>query len=289
MSILKYSALIKTLESQSLTKAATAMGYTQPGISHMISSLEEEMGFPLIIRSKKGVYPTENANALLHYMYQIITAEEAIQQTVNQIRGIESGSIRIASFNSTSTKWLPAIISEFNTLHPNITITIIEQTLGDICQSLQEGAVDIAFTSTPIDTTCDFFPLYNDPIVVVLSDRHPLAEKQLIDPADLAHCDFIVPESGADESIYDVLNAEKIKPTLKYVVRGDSATLSMIKANLGITLLPQLVINPVEGLTIRPLSKPYSRELGIAVPSIDQCSPAVRAFFEVAKKYIEFY
>ena len=45
--------------------------YTQPGISHMISSLEKEMGFPLLIRGKDGVFPTENAKPLIYYMQQI--------------------------------------------------------------------------------------------------------------------------------------------------------------------------------------------------------------------------
>lgn len=46
MSNIKYLAYLKTVEFQSLTKAANFLGYTQPGISHMITSLEQELGFP---------------------------------------------------------------------------------------------------------------------------------------------------------------------------------------------------------------------------------------------------
>ena len=80
MSILKYSAFLKAVEYGSLTKAAEALVYTQPGISHMISSLEKEMGFPLLIRGKDGVFPTENAKPLIYYMQQIVSADETLKE-----------------------------------------------------------------------------------------------------------------------------------------------------------------------------------------------------------------
>ena len=57
MSILKYSAFLKAVEYGSLTKALEALVYTQPGISHMISSLEKRWGFPLLIRGKGWRFP----------------------------------------------------------------------------------------------------------------------------------------------------------------------------------------------------------------------------------------
>ena len=64
MSNIKYLAYLKTVEFHSLTKAANLLGYTQPGISHMITSLEQELGFPLLIRAKDGVYPTDEGQQL---------------------------------------------------------------------------------------------------------------------------------------------------------------------------------------------------------------------------------
>ena len=55
MSINKYEAFIKTVELGSLTRAGEALGYTQSGVSHMISTLEDELGFPLLRRSRAGV------------------------------------------------------------------------------------------------------------------------------------------------------------------------------------------------------------------------------------------
>ena len=71
MSILKYRAFLTTVECKSLTRAAERLGYTQPGISHMIASLEKEFGFPLLVRTKDGAVPTENAQYLRAYMQQV--------------------------------------------------------------------------------------------------------------------------------------------------------------------------------------------------------------------------
>ena len=78
MSLTKYRAFIKVVELGSLTKAAKQLGYSQPGISHMIDSLEAEMGFPLLIRNKDSIVPTESGKKILYYCHQIIKNEDSL-------------------------------------------------------------------------------------------------------------------------------------------------------------------------------------------------------------------
>ena len=61
----KVRIFLYVIDSGSLTKAAGAFGYTTSGISHMMSAMEEEVGFPLLIRSRTGVTPTANAERLI--------------------------------------------------------------------------------------------------------------------------------------------------------------------------------------------------------------------------------
>ncbi|WP_142339092.1 LysR family transcriptional regulator, partial [Priestia megaterium] len=83
MSLKKYSAYIKVIETGSLTKAAEILNYTQPNISQMISSLEEEYGFPLLIRQKNGVKPTKNGLAVLPAMRELQRGYEKLFETVH--------------------------------------------------------------------------------------------------------------------------------------------------------------------------------------------------------------
>ena len=79
MSLIKYKALVTAIDTNSLTKASEILGYTQPGISHMIASLEKEFGFQLLIRKKEGVVATDAAKELLYYLRQIISNEEKLK------------------------------------------------------------------------------------------------------------------------------------------------------------------------------------------------------------------
>ena len=115
MSNIKYLAYLKTVEFHSLTKAANLLGYTQPGISHMITSLEQELGFPLLIRAKDGVYPTDEGQQLLYYMRQIVNNETMLKDLANQINGIETGS-RI-SFPKTIWIWDSCLIQPLKALN----------------------------------------------------------------------------------------------------------------------------------------------------------------------------
>ena len=102
MSLKKYKALVETIDLGSLTKAAEKLNYTQPGVSHMILSLENEFGFPLLIRGKNGVTPTPEAEKLMVYLRQIVNGEEKLKEEVNRIHGADVGTIRIGCFFSLS-------------------------------------------------------------------------------------------------------------------------------------------------------------------------------------------
>ena len=288
LSIIKYNAFVKTVELQSLTKAANALGYTQPGISHMISSLEKEIGFPLLLRTKDGVFPTENAKHLQYYMQKIVSTEETLVETANKIKGIEIGNLRIGAFYSTSVQWLPTIIADFSTHHSNVNVQIYEGTLGEMNKWLLEGKIDMAFMSAPPPDNYDFIPLWDDPILAVISKKHDLANQSEIDLNNLIKYPFITPDRGADETIWQVMNKEKLKPFIKYRIKGDMATISMIGQGLGVSLIPELaVLDPYKAVLAKPLKQDYSRTLGICINSEKHASPAAKKFISISKEFIE--
>lgn len=288
MSILKYRAFLATVENQSLTKAAEQLGYTQPGVSHMLSSLEQELGFPLLLRTKSGITPTENAMQIQYYMRQIVSAENTLQEIAHNICGLESGSLRIGSFSSTSSKWLPAIISTFLSRHLSIDIQILEGIHGELWDWLLNGTIDLALTSEPIPDNFSFIPLWQDPLLAVLSKKHPLADRDTIPPQELAESPFIVPSVGADETVWQVMNAENLSPSIKFRIKGDMVTLAMIGQNLGVSIIPELALaNVPESIVMKPLSGHYFRTLGICIRSLEHISPAAKEFISLTRHFIE--
>ncbi len=277
MSLKKYRALLEAVDSGSLTRAAENLHYTQPGISHMILSLEEDFGFPLLSRGKNGVAPTAEAEKLLTWMRQIVSGESKLRETVQQIRGMDVGAIRIGCFSSLSVHLLPTVVAEFTERYPGIELQLYVGEHGELTQWLHEGRIDVALMSLPVPEELCFLPLFDDPIYAVLPAGHPLAEKETVSPAELVEHPFIMQYFGSDEDANRVLNAEKLRPDIRFRVRGDEAIQSMVAKGLGVTLAPELVLAHMpEGLALRPLQPAYHRTLGIAYPAGGGTAPALK-------------
>ncbi len=288
MSILKYRAFLTTVEHKSMTKAAEILGYTQPSISHMIASLERDIGFPLLNRTKDGAIPTENARHLQYYMQQIVSSQDALTETANRINGIEMGSLRIGSFFSPSTVWFPRIVSTFLEKHPTIDLRIFEGTYNEVMDWLSQGNIDMAITSPPAPENYDFLPLWIDPILAVMSTKNPLAQQEVIDIHDLIKYPFIIPNEGADESVQNVLQAEHLTANIRFRIKGDMSTLAMIGEDLGVSLIPKLaLISNQNNIVQRPLLQNHRRTLGIATRSLKHASPTVQAFIQETLNFIQ--
>lgn len=76
------------------------MGYTQPGVSHILETMEAEFGFPLFVRTKQGVVPTHNAKEILPLVRQLLSVNEQLEQTISSLNGLTTGHLTIASFAS---------------------------------------------------------------------------------------------------------------------------------------------------------------------------------------------
>ena len=93
----KCAALLCALEEGTLARAAEKLGYTPSGISRMVAALEEELGFPLLHRSRGGVLATGECEALLPALRQMAYQAECCRQTAAALRGLEQGSITVGA------------------------------------------------------------------------------------------------------------------------------------------------------------------------------------------------
>lgn len=279
MNIIKYQALIETIECQSLTKAAKALGYTQPGISHMIHSLEEEFGFPLLLRSRDGIRPTEDARKLLGWLKEIVNSEEKLKETVRRINGIETGTVKFACFYSAFVRFLPPIIKQFSEKHPGIELKLYIGDQKEIVDWFGEGKIDLAVMSKPEEPGIQFAPLMEDPICAILPSEHLLVKETVIEPEQLAGNSFILPDDSVDKAILQVFRENHLAAEKIYRVKGDEAILAMVESGLGITILPLLMAEKSKrDIVVRHLPDRYRRVLGLASPAGQERSPAAEAF-----------
>ena len=127
MNLLKYQAFVKTVESGSFTKAAGALNYTQSGISRMIKDLETEWGVSLLERNRAGVGLTSDGVKLLPQIKRICNEHEILMRQIEDLHDMQSGLIRIGTFSSVATHWLPNMIKIFQKDYPKILLTTSAQ------------------------------------------------------------------------------------------------------------------------------------------------------------------
>ena len=125
MSISKYQVFLKTVSCGSFSKAAEAMNFTQSGISHAINSLENELGVKLLSRNRGGVVLTADGRAVLPKIEKLCAAHHSLMQTVEGLKDMDSGLVKIATFSSVSAQWLPRILKSFGKVYPNIEFEVV--------------------------------------------------------------------------------------------------------------------------------------------------------------------
>ena len=109
MDEIKCEAFLAAVELGSLTAAAEKLGYSQSGVTRMIASLEEEVGFPLVVRSKKGVVPTANGQTMIAPLREIVRAQRTARQISSDICGVVTGMMTIGTYFSIASCVEPII------------------------------------------------------------------------------------------------------------------------------------------------------------------------------------
>lgn len=289
METVKCKALLTAIDLGSMTAAAESLGYTQSGITRMISSLEDEIGFQLLSRGKAGVKLTANGRIMLPAIRKLVNAAELIEQLGAEVRHVSTGVITIGSYFSISALWMPRILSAFEKQYPKVSIRIQEGGNQDMAHWLNEKSVDCCFCAKPDRTTiCDWIPIFKDELVVWLPSNHPKAENKSFPLTDLEKEPFIQTSPNQDTDLDRLIKRNQLKPNTRFTTRDAFSTYNMVSAGLGISFNQRLISKEWNGhVSEIPFDPPQHISLGIAVPSLLEVSPATTHFLECVKELID--
>lgn len=281
MNILKYMAFIKTAEYGSFTKAAEVLHYSQSGISRMIGDLEKEWRVTLLERSRWGASLTSDGSRLLARAQKLCEEYRKLQMEVDDLHGVQSGLIRIGTFSSVATHWLPNIIKAFQKDHPNIDYELLLGDYAEIEEWIAEGRVDCGFVRLPARPAFETIPLARDDLLAVLPEGHPLAESERVPASALCSEPFILLERGARTDVTEIFEREGLSPRVRFTTWDDYAIMSMVESGLGISILPELILRRIPyRIVAKKLAVPAYREIGLALRERESASLAVKKFIE---------
>lgn len=288
MSISKYEAFLKAVELGSLTKAADALGYTQSGMTYILNSLEEQCGLTLLKRDRSGVQLTSDGIEMLPYIERLYGSWRRISEKIDQLHGMESGHLRIGTFTSVSTHWLPGIIHSFRKIYPNITFELIHGDYRQIELDILHGKIDLGFTQLPLIDGLEYIHLKSDDLWAVLPEDHFLAEKESVSLEELLPEPFIMYAENTPGGIREMLNSYHIKPNTQFAAEDDHAIMAMVESGLGVSVLSGLVLrrSPYR-LVKRKLNPPLHREIVLAHLPGSAPSVSSRKFIEHVQEWKE--
>lgn len=281
MNLQKYFAFVQTVEYGSFTKAAEMLHYSQSGISRMIADLEKEWGMALLERGKNGVKPTSDGLTLLPYAQNLCAAFDKLQMQADALGGVQSGLIRIGTFSSVATHWLPNIIQAFQKDYPNIDYELLLGDYTEIEEWIRTGRVDCGFLRLPTHPEFETIFLEEDKLMAILPENHPLRDCDKFPVTALCNEPFMLLEKGAKAEISEIFERNGLTPNVRFTTWDDYAVMSMVESGLGIAILPQLILKRVPyRILAKELDVPAYRKIGLALRDSKTASLAVKRFLE---------
>jgi DNA-binding transcriptional LysR family regulator len=277
----KYQAFVKTVEFGSFTKAAESMNYSQSGISKMVAELEKEWGLTLLERDRGGIRLTADGQKLLPLAKKVLEEYNLLQTTVDELNGLNAGIIRIGTFSSVATHWLPNIIRRFQADYPNIDYEILIGDYTEINGWLEEGRVDCGFLPRTMASGLECISLAEDRLLAVLPEGHPLESLPLFPIKALCEEPFMLLKQGKTSEVSELLDAHDLHPDIRFTTLDDYAIMSMVESGLGISVLPELILkrNPYRIIT-KELDVSATRDICFVLRDSATAPLAVRRFKE---------
>lgn len=271
---------VAVAECGKLTDAAERLHRTPSAVSMALKSLEEHLGRPLFEADRKwrltplGQYALEHAREELNHFDNTVRAMERYARH-------ESGSLTIACVPTVSTRILPSVFEQFLAQWPGIEIDVRDMDSLSVCRELERGRVELGI-ATPLALRPEFesILLTKDAFGVICSDRHPLnGSDSPLHWRDIEPYPFVAsPICGLiDDSEFQAILS---RSTL--TVRNTTSILSLVAADVGITVLPRLAVTGAgHKINFRPLAYdgPY-RELHLLKRANATPTPVAEAFID---------
>lgn len=283
-------AFLKVAQEGSFTRAAEALHISQPALTVQIRQLEQELGVRLLNRDRRTVGLTHAGRSMLKPLRGIVDQFDDAVEQAHDLVGLRRGMLTIATLPSIAAASLPKIIYQFRKAYPNIDIHLSDVVADEIITMVRNGTADLGIGPlTSRDRAIEFQQLFTDQMHVFFPTAHPLGtvpEPTLACLADYPHI-LTAPDTSVRRSLQQALEAQNLTINVACEVAYLSTAISMVKAGLGISILPLSVLYAAscEGVCHRAIKQTgLHRRLGFLTLQRASLSPAAAAFVTIARQ-----
>lgn len=254
-------------ETGSFSRAAERCHVAQPSLSQQVLKLEEDLGAKLFDRLGRSIRLTEAGRAFLPHARSILHQMETARAEVVDKRKDVRGAVAVGVIPTIAPYIMPRYTADFAKKYPEARLRIVEETTPVLVESLRNLSIDIAILALPLrHKEFEFLPLRTEPLFAVLPKDHPRASAKSLSLKDLRGEQFVMLRDGhcfRDLSIAACARA-RITPRIAFESGQFSSLLGMVAAGVGVTLVPQMAVDPGAACSYIRISDPRAKRTIVA-------------------------
>lgn len=233
----------------------------QPPLSRQIRDLEKKLGVRLFERHSRGAEPTEAARLLMPEARAALTHTRRIEDMAKRAGRGELGSLAVGFVGSATYTIVPEILRRFGERFPEVELTLQEMSSVEQARALNDGLIEVGFLRPPVGGEGEYLNVrvvVEEPLVAILPDSHRLAEKEIINLAELSGDPFVLFPRRLGLSFYDLAvgacRGAGFEPAAGQEAASMQTIVGLVAAGAGVSLVPASVAKiRGTGVAYRPL------------------------------------
>jgi DNA-binding transcriptional LysR family regulator len=270
-------------EARSFTRAAAAIGLSQPTLSHQIRQLETALGAELFQRSRTGCRLTALGESLLPYVRRVLGEMEALRQTLDDQSALRRGSLIVATLPVLAERVMPRALAAFHAAHPGIRVRVLEMSVDEMAHTLTTGRVEVCVA--PMEAPGSLRRgelLFEEELVAVVPAGSATGNEGSISVAELAARPVIVPPPGfgTRTMILQAWAKARRSPSFALEVSSTEAVLQAVVRGGGIGIVPASALwgRWPDGWAVAQIVRPVlRRQIGVLYAQVGSSRPAADA------------
>lgn len=275
---------VTVVEEANFTRAAARLHLAQPGLSAQIRQLERELGQQLLDRGGRSVALTEVGAAVLPHAKAALAATERITATVDEFTGLLRGHVRVGCISGAADEEfdIASVLADFHDDHPQVGISLTEDTSERMLTAVRSGALDIALvglTGAEISADIGIDVVLDTPVVAAVAPggerRAAITLEQLCE-----HQLICLPRGTGIRGVFDrACAAARFEPDIAFEAAAPPLLIRLAARGLGVAVVPALTAEEAAAFGVRalPITEPELRgQLALAWRRDHPGSPAAK-------------
>ncbi|WP_195244919.1 LysR family transcriptional regulator [Clostridium celatum] len=286
---LNYFRVLAKLEHY--TQAAEELSITQPSLSHAMASLEKDLGTYLFEKQGRNIKLTKYGKIYFEYVDRALSELEKGEKKLRELTNVSTGTVELGYIYTLGPNFVPQLIKNFSLVeeNKNIKFSFGQGTTKTLIEGLKSEKFDMVFCSfVENEPDIEFVPIAHEELVLIVSNDHPLSNKESIDLMEVEEYPFIYfsEKSGIRSLIDNLFKKVNITPNIICEVEEDNAVAGLVEINYGIAVLPKISSLKHYNVKVLPIVNPkHERFIYLAALKNRYLTPSVSLFKKYSIEY----